>query len=71
MSYAEVMQKDPDISYVAILNKDRTPLATVSKKDSLSPDQLVDTAVMAEDLELATVIIGFNYDKLNRYLAEA
>lgn len=38
MSYAEVVHKDPDISYVAILSKDGAPLATVGKKDALSSE---------------------------------
>jgi len=67
-SYAQVVSKDMDVSYVAILNKDGKPLATVGDKGSLPADQFVEAPVMSDDLALGKVIIGYNFDKLNSLL---
>ncbi|WP_172597660.1 methyl-accepting chemotaxis protein [Sulfuriflexus mobilis] len=68
--YANVVHKDKDISYVAILGNDGSPLATTGSKSGLGNNQFVKSKVMSEDLELGSVVIGYNFDKLNTDLSE-
>ena len=69
-NYVNVVSKDKDISYVAILSSDGSTLATVGDKDSLDSSQFVRNTVATEGQELGTVVIGYNYAQLNANMAE-
>ena len=71
MAYAENVHKDKDISYVAILSKGGDVLTEVGDKTKLKPEQFVKATVTADELELGSVIIGYNHDKLQAALQEA
>lgn len=69
-NYVNVVSKDQDISYVAILAKDGSPLAKVGDKSKLDSSQIVSKKVLSEGLDLGTVFIGYNYAQLTANMAE-
>ncbi len=70
-NHAKVISQNKDISYVAILSTDGSPLAKVGDKAGLAIDQFAEHKIVAEGLELGKIVIGYNYQQLNADLAEA
>jgi len=64
--YADIAASDPDVSYVAIYNVDGGVLAKNGNKDSIAPDQMVESPVNYEGVALGKIVIGFNLDRLNK-----
>jgi methyl-accepting chemotaxis protein len=59
--YAEMAVEDPDIVYVAFLNKDKKPFARSGSASDA--EKLLTRKITHEDLELGTVTVGYSFNR--------
>jgi methyl-accepting chemotaxis protein len=59
--YAEMSMEDPDIVYVAFLNKEKKPFARAGNESAA--EKLITRPVISEDLELGSVLVGYSFKR--------
>ncbi len=65
--YAEMSIEDPDIVYVAFLNKEKKPFARAGNESKA--EKLITRPVISEDLELGSVLVGYSFKRANEQQA--
>ncbi len=59
--YAEMSVEDPDIVYIAFLNKEKKPFARAGNESEA--EKLITRPVISEDLELGSVLVGYSFKR--------
>lgn len=69
--YAEMVHHDTDIGYAAFVDKSGNVLATSGDKTKISSDNFTRVIMEDEGVELGKVVLGFNYNRLDKHVEEA
>ncbi len=69
LNYTRIVTEDPDISYVAIMNTKGNTLASYGDKLAVAEDGWQETPIVAEDIELGKVILGYNHNRMQQQIA--
>lgn len=70
-TYAKMVRHDEDIGFVAFETKDGKTLGSSGDKTKIADGNFVKLKIENDGVDFGQVVIGFNYDRLDKYLAAA
>ncbi len=71
LNYSNVVTEDPDISYVAFIDKDKHVLASSGNIQAAAKDAIIEKEIAYDGIILGKVVIGYNHNRSNLRISAA